>query len=222
MAIIVFNGPPGTGKDEACLFFKQKGFTHLSFKYHLFRATTEFYDVSLEWFMDGYDDRAIKERPEYCLDGFSRREALIYVSEEIIKPMYGKDYFGVMSAKEIIDTQDYCFSDGGFVEELIPIINKFGAEGITIIQLTREGCDFSSDSRRYFNGNLVQEFILGKETPIVKCHFLPEQFPIRTYRVHNNDLIESFHRTLQAIHEKESNGRKINQKEEGVTDKDIM
>jgi hypothetical protein len=176
--------------------------------------------------MKGYENRDIKEKPVPQLKvsgkSFSRRDAMIYVSEKFIKPKYGKDYFGKQLANQMTSEGLFCVSDGGFQEELSPIINKFGAESITIIQLTREGCDFSSDSRRYFNGNLVQEFMLGKETPIVKCHFLPDQFPIRTYRVHNNDSIESFHRTLRAIHEKESNDRKINQKAEGVTDKDIM
>ena len=226
MPVVIFNGPPGCGKDAACLLYKNMGYTHLSFKEELFKETFKFFGVSKEWFMKGYENRDIKEKPVPQLKvsgkSFSRRDAMIYVSEKFIKPKYGKDYFGKQLANQMTSEGLFCVSDGGFQEELSPIINKFGAESITIIQLTREGCDFSSDSRRYFNGNLVQEFMLGKETPIVKCHFLPDQFPIRTYRVHNNDSIDSFHRTLRAIHEKESNDRKINQKAEGVTDKDIM
>lgn len=226
MPVIIFNGPPGAGKDEACLFFQNLGYKHLSFKEELFRETFRFFGVSKGWFMKGYEDRSIKEKPvpELRISGqmLSRRDAMIYVSEKYIKPKYGKDYFGKKLSEHVTQDGLFCVSDGGFQEELTPIINKFGAESITLVQLTREGCDFSSDSRRYFNGNLVQEFILGKETPIVKCHFLPDQFPIRTYRVHNNDSIESFRRTLQTIHEKESNDRKINQKEEGDADTNIM
>lgn len=226
MPVIIFNGPPGTGKDAACLFFQNLGYKHLSFKEELFRETFKFFGVSKGWFMKGYEDRSIKEKPVGQLrvsgTALSRRDAMIYVSEKYIKPKYGKDYFGKKLSEHMTKDGLFCVSDGGFQEELTPIINKFGAESITLVQLTREGCDFSSDSRRYFNGNLVQEFILGKETPIVKCHFLPDQFPIRTYRVHNNDSIESFRRTLQTIHEKESNDRKINQKEEGDADTNIM
>jgi hypothetical protein len=226
LPVVIFNGPPGCGKDAACLFYQNIGYKHLSFKEELFKETFKFFGVSKGWFMKGYENRDIKEKPvgQLRVNGtsFSRRDAMIYVSEQFIKPKYGKDYFGKQLSKRMTEDGLFCVSDGGFQEELSPIINKFGAESITIIQLTREGCDFSSDSRRYFNGNLVQEFILGKETPIVKSHLLPDQFPIRTYRVHNNDSIESFYRTLQAIHEKESNDRKINQKEEGDTDKNIM
>jgi hypothetical protein len=212
MGVIIFNGPPGTGKDEACLFFKNLGYKHLSFKYHLFRATAQYFGVTLDWFMKDYDNREVKERKETLLYHRSRRDALIFVSEEIIKPRHGKDYFGVMAAKEMTADMDYCFSDGGFMEELIPIINNVGAENMSIVQLTRNGCDFSSDSRRYFNGNIVEEYVLGTETIIMKNHVLPKQFPIRTYRVHNNGTLDEFRSTLEKIHEKENNVRKINKK----------
>jgi hypothetical protein len=209
MPVIIFNGPPSSGKDEACLFFKNLGFKHLSFKYHLFRATAEYFSVTLDWFMQEYDNRVVKERKEELLGNRSRREALIYVSEEIIKPQYGKDYFGAMAAKEMTADGNYCFSDGGFMEELIPIINNIGAENISIVQLTRDGCDFSSDSRRYFDGNLIEEFVLGNKTLIVKNHILPKQFPVRTYRVHNNGSLHELRTALEKIHEKEKNVRKI-------------
>ena len=202
--IVIFNGPPGTGKDEACLYFKKLGYKHLSFKEELFKETAQFYAVSLDWFLDGYDDRTIKERPEYRLDGFSRRKALIYVSEEIIKPRYGKEYFGLKLTKKIQSGYHYCVSDGGFEEELTPVINKIGADKVILVQLTRDGCDFSSDSRKYFNGNLVQEFVLRKETNISNFHILSKKFDIRTYRVHNNGTIQEFHSVLYSIHEKES------------------
>lgn len=203
--IVIFNGPPGSGKDEAASFFKARGFKHLSFKYALFKETISFFGVDEEWFMRGYNDRSIKERPEELLEGMSRREAMIYVSEEITKPAFGNDIFGVSVASEIEDGMNYVISDGGFVEELTPIINRVGADNIVLVQLTREGCDFSSDSRRYFNGKLVEEFVIDKSTNIIKKHILPKKFSIRTYRVHNNGTIEQFHEILHKIHEKEKN-----------------
>jgi hypothetical protein len=203
--IVIFNGPPGSGKDEAARYFKSHGFKHLSFKYQLFKETISFFGVEEEWFMNGYEDRSIKERPEELLEGMSRREALIYVSEEITKPALGKDIFGVCVAREVEDGKDYCISDGGFVEELVPLINRVGADNIVLVQLTRDGCDYSSDSRRYFNGKLVQEYVIGKSTRIIKEHVLPREFPIRTYRVHNNGSLAEFHNALHDIHDKECN-----------------
>ena len=206
--IVIFNGPPGTGKDEACLYFKKLGYKHLSFKEELFKETFKFFGVQKDWFMEGYNDRSIKERqvPQLKIDGqpLSRRDAMIYVSEKHIKPKYGKEYFGLKLAEQIQSGYHYCVSDGGFEEELTPVINKIGADKVILVQLTRDGCDFSSDSRKYFNGNLVQEFVLRKETSISNFHILSKKFDIRTYRVHNNGTIQEFHSVLYSIHEKES------------------
>jgi hypothetical protein len=203
--IIIFNGPPGSGKDEAATYFKRFGFKHLSFKYVLFQETISFFGVDEEWFMNGYDDRSIKERPEELLEGMSRREAMIYVSEDITKPAFGNDIFGVHVASEVEDGKDYVISDGGFEEELVPLINRVGADNIVLVQLTREGCDYSTDSRRYFNGKLIKEYVIQKPTTINTSHVLPNEFPVRTYRVHNNGSVVEFHQILHDIYEKENN-----------------
>lgn len=203
--IFIFNGPPGSGKDAAALFFKDLGFKHHSFKEELFKETIKYFDVDSTWFMEGYEDRSIKERKEHLLEGMSRREAMIFVSEEVIKPLHGKDYFGKRSADKLHIGADYCFSDGGFVEELLPVINKVGADEIILVQLTREGCDFSSDSRRYFDGDLVEQIIIEKETEVSKTHILAQRFPIRTYRIHNNGTKAQFESALRRIYEKERN-----------------
>lgn len=201
--IILFNGPPGTGKDAAADFFKEKGFKHLSFKYQLFRETISFFAVDEKWFMDGYKDRLIKEQPEELLEGMSRREAMIYVSEEITKPAFGEDIFGKQVADEIDITRDYCISDGGFIDELIPVINKVGSENFVLVQLTREGHDYSSDSRRYLGGNLYKEFVISHHTPIEKKYVLPHKFEVKMYRIHNNGTLGAFYEVLKDIYEKE-------------------
>jgi hypothetical protein len=201
--IIIFNGPPGSGKDEAASYFKQRGFNHISFKHALFEETIAFFGVDKDWFMSGYNDRSVKETPEELLDGMSRREAMIYISEDITKPAFGKDIFGVKVAEEIEEGKDYAVSDGGFVEELTPIINKVGTGNVVLVQLTRDGCDYSKDSRRYFDGNLIKEYVLNHRTPINKQHVLSHKFKINTYRVHNNGAINDFHGALQEIYESE-------------------
>lgn len=218
--IIILNGPPGTGKDEACLCLQSKGLKHLSFKEELFKATFAYFGVSKDWFMNDYNNRIIKEKPEPQLQvngvSLSRRDALIYVSEQYLKPKYGNDYFGIQASKNIEPELDYCFSDGGFIDELIPIINKIGTDNICIVQLTREGCDFSSDSRRYFDGEMVEEYIIDKKTEISNLHILPRKFPIRTYRIHNNGNIGQFREALNKIYEKEKDvkyGKTATQKE---------
>jgi len=202
--IILFNGPPGSGKDVAADYFKEHGFKHLSFKYQLFNETINHYGVDQEWFMEGYNNREKKEFKSSKLDNLSRREAMIHVSENLIKPEKGLDYFGKLVAEEIDPEKDYVISDGGFIEELVPVLEKCGAENFVLVQLTREGCDFSTDSRRYFQGNhMVTEYVLNKRTDINEEHVLPEKFDVRMYRVHNNSTIENFYETIDIILNKE-------------------
>ena len=199
--IVIFNGPPASGKDEAASLYKEKyGFGNLSFKYQLFKETVKHFDVDERWFMEGYNDRTQKEKSEFALQGMSRREAMIHVSEDIIKPKKGLDYFGKSVAEEIFEDKNYALADGGFVEELEPIIEKVGAENIVIVQLTREGCDYSSDSRKYFNGRLINEWTVGSKTAIDKAYVLKEEMDIKTYRVHNNGSLHNLHDALDQIH----------------------
>lgn len=200
--IIVFNGPPGSGKDEAASYFKENlGFSSLSFKDQLFKETINHFKVDTNWFMEDYDNREIKEKPCEVLNGLSRREALIYVSEEIIKPIKGKGYFGESVAQCIEEDKHYVISDSGFVEELKPIVEKVGAENVVIIQIAREGCDYSNDSRRYLSGMLKKIYTIGAPTSIDEQYILPEQVDVQTYRVHNNGTIRNYHDTLSNIFE---------------------
>lgn len=203
---IVFNGPPGSGKDEACEFLKTMyGFKHLRFKDQLFVDAIHHYGVSLNWFMNGYHDRSIKERKEDMLGGISRRDALIHVSENIIKPQKGKDYYGTQVANLIDQISDYCFSDGGFIEEIQPLINTLGTNRLCIVQLFRDGCNFSSDSRSYLNGVLEDTFIIKKKTDHVRQ--IVETLPLRMYQIHNNGSVGDFHKAIKTIIRKESNVR---------------
>ena len=199
--IVIFNGPPASGKDEAASIFKERyGFGNLSFKYQLFKETCKHFEVDERWFMQGYNNRDLKEKPELALNNMSRREAMIYVSEDLIKPKKGLDYFGRLVAEEIEEGKHYAIADGGFVEELEPLIEKVGAENIVIVQLTREGYDYSTDSRRYFNGNVIKEYCINFETQIDKAYVLNEEMDITTYRVHNNGSVRNFHRILTDIY----------------------
>jgi hypothetical protein len=78
------------------------------------------------------------------------REALKYVSEAIVKPYLGKDYFGKALANEI--TSDLSVvSDGGFREEILPVCEELGAENVFLVQWTRAGTSFDNDTREYID-----------------------------------------------------------------------
>lgn len=201
--IFLFNGPPKSGKDAAADYFKEKGYKHLSFKYQLYKETCNYFGCNYDWFMERYDDRSVKEVPHMDIGHMSCREAMIYVSEKVIKPRKGLDYFGLQVANEIDLSKDYAISDGGFVDELKPVINTIGSDNFILVQLTRDGCDYSTDSRRYFNGKVAEEIVNSYATPIQAKYVLDYKFDVKTYRIHNNGTLGAFHSALENIYEKE-------------------
>lgn len=98
----------------------------------------------------------------------SVREAMIYVSEVVAKPTFGSDYFGKAAAANLTKGDINVFSDGGFVDELLPLIEEVGKENVMIIRIHREGCSFEGDSR----------------------DFLPDGLVTETYDINNDDTLE--------------------------------
>ena len=152
MRVIILNGPPNIGKDTLGNNVQQLiGWPRMEFKEALYRETASYYGVDLVTFAMLASGRTTKEVPMPTLGGLSPRQAMIHVSEEVIKPKFGKQFFGA-KAYELIQTLDgstdtVVFSDGGFVEEAEYLVGM-GFE-VHIIQLHAEGRDFGNDSRNY-------------------------------------------------------------------------
>lgn len=143
--VFIFNSPAGSGKDFACEHLKQvfPESQHLMFKQSLYSEAAKAACIPVEDMVEVATNRVTKE----CYDerlGMSPRKWLIHVSENIIKPLYGKDYFGKCVARSI-DKPLVFISDGGFLEEM----QALSEHTLYIIQLEREGCSFAGDSRRY-------------------------------------------------------------------------
>lgn len=94
------------------------------------------------------------------LMGKSPRDLMIAVSESLIKPMMGADYFGqvaLMRLVYLIEKHDAAFfisSDSGFLAETLPLIKFFGQKNIFVINLIRDGYEFKNDSRAYLSPDL--------------------------------------------------------------------
>lgn len=178
--IIILNSPPDTGKDTiAEAYVKRTGSLHKQFKSHLYKCTATLFNIDLDMFINMATDRASKEMPDnrlyinrdscrmlkgYMRDDFdwnreseigtylSPREALIFTSELVIKPMFGCEYFGDIAAESIDIANGTIFSDGGFNEELIPVVETWGRDCVYIVQFTRgDKVDFTGDSRGWLN-----------------------------------------------------------------------
>lgn len=153
---IILNGPPLVGKDYAALHIEQTyGAHHQEMKYKLIELTRAIYCVSEEQWNAMYV-RKEKEKPQEILEGRSPREALIHVSETVIKPNFGRAYFGRATAKMLSPGLN-AVSDGGFIEEAEEFTKVIGPHNILVLRLFSDGCDYGSDSRGYYDLERLNE-----------------------------------------------------------------
>lgn len=161
--IIILNGPPQCGKDELAnhLVANYPNFKKAKFADELKKMTHRAYNTTNQA-ADAFEH--VKDIPNVEFFGLTPRQAYIGFSENFIKKMHGKDFFGLLLASHIQTRHQkeddvFIISDGGFSEEVEPLIKTFGAKMITIVRLSREGSDFaaSGDSRRYIYAEQFSE-----------------------------------------------------------------
>ena len=160
--IIILNGPPGVGKDTIANLIAEKTpfFEHMRFKIPLYADTARYFSINIPTFIDWAEDRNAKEAPviQTATGLISPREALIHVSEDLVKPAFGNDHYGLLAAKKILlskSKSNVIFSDGGFVEELLPIANL--CHKLWIVRLHRKDFNFNTDSRDYISDKIIEE-----------------------------------------------------------------
>ena len=147
--VILFNGPPRSGKDTATvalLDFYQKT-KHLKFSRPLKEGLEKFFNIK-----DPQDVESKKDQKLPELLGLTWREAQISLSEEWAKVKFGKSVFGKIILNDILYSNKELFfiSDSGFYEEAEPIIKVIGEKNCLLIRLKRNNCSFDNDSRSYW------------------------------------------------------------------------
>ena len=159
--VLFLNAPKKVGKDVAASVATSNGlgFRHMKMAARLKTMTAAIFNVSLddvkEWEKSGNND--LKDIPRVQLMGMSWREALIMVSEEWMKPKFGKDIFGKFLADDMSfiprGVTGTAISDSGFEDEAQPIIRKYKPENCYLIRIHRPDHDFTGDSRSYWSGD---------------------------------------------------------------------
>jgi len=151
--ILLFNGPPSSGKSEAARYVSTSfGAKEFNFKDKLIALTKEIYNISDEEWLKYYnrEDKDTKVIPN--ADGKTARETLIFVSEGIIKPLFGKDYFGKCAVEAIRNSEKMIVcGDCGFDQEVLPVVNHFGKDNVFLVRIHRKGCSFVNDSRNWIS-----------------------------------------------------------------------
>jgi hypothetical protein len=184
--LILLNGPNNSGKTKAVEYLKKSmGVTiqERQCKEKLHELTIDFFNVDQKWYFAIYNDKIKKEIPrvefavtydEYkkladiiplphkkesnaiCM--LSLRQAMIYVSEVVIKPEKGRDYFGVERVNKIQENEVAIDDSAGFIEELYPAIRSLGQENILLIRVHGRKTD-ESDSRNYIPDGVIENTV---------------------------------------------------------------
>lgn len=165
--VIVFNGPPGVGKDtavKACLSYLYTHTPwyqarHMKFAEPLKRATHMLYGLN-HWDWDHFDKpEFVKYKNVPCGEfmGMSPREAYISMSENYAKTI-DPLFFGWIARRKMGATTSsvFMFSDSGFIDELTPIVDWVTPSSLMIVELHAEGKSYSGDSRGYI-GDAAKE-----------------------------------------------------------------
>lgn len=155
--ILILSAPPSSGKDLAADYISSAyEAEHLRFKDSLYEWSAKFAGISTKSMVNLSTDRNTKETPNSAFRiadcWASPRQWLIHCSENIIKPLRGKSFFGDDVAERIRNSPNVRFviSDGGFIEELQPLLDEFD---VKVIHIHRNGCTFDRDSRNWLPSN---------------------------------------------------------------------
>jgi hypothetical protein len=169
MLIVLFNGPPGSGKDtiaNGLVLGMQPGLRRrYMFAEILKERTCAFFQTEHSW--EFYEDSKDIQMEEF--EGMSPREAYIWMSEKVIKPQFGIEWFGHQLVKKLETSGPapiVYVSDHGFTSEGFPLAERYGTQNMCIVKIKREGKSFANDSREWVQPLLYRN-VLGKVPPRV-------------------------------------------------------
>lgn len=109
----------------------------------------------------------------------SIRQAMICVSECLMKPKFGEEYFGQARVNKIkrMEGYNFCDSSTGFINELYPLIDYLGQDNILLLRIHRKGYTFEGDSRDY----------------------IPDGVITNTIDIENNGAIQEYYDKVEAV-----------------------
>lgn len=189
--IILFNGPPGCGKDTAARGLYEDTDIEAEYATQFVRFSSPLKSALASFFSKPIDDFGVSsmeaQKDSNALPGgVSYRTAQIKLSEEYAKPLFGEGIFGKLLVDRVYKAYAHASRNGllgengkmltfvpdsGFMEEFIPVVDEFGPANIMLVKIYREGKDFSADSRGYLD---------------------PVHYPVRIERLFNDASPEAF------------------------------
>jgi len=149
--ILLLNGPASSGKDFiADILYKHFNCRKAKFSKPLKDATRALFLL--------HDEVALEAKKEEYTEAFfhnmTYRQMQIALSEDFLKPRFGKDIFGKLLLRQLHQPTNCSFtvvSDSGFVEEAATVRKHYGKKNVFVLRLEREGTNYAGDSRGYLN-----------------------------------------------------------------------
>jgi hypothetical protein len=151
--VVLFNGPPGSGKDYAAkqVWWGDGNFRFARMAYAMKASFAGLMGLTMnEWDeVPGYETQEEKNRVIPAL-GVSCRQWLINYSEKHMKPLYGERIWGkLFTARHVLSPIPILMPDSGFEVEIDHLSETYGMQNLLLLRIYRAGYDYSGDSRGY-------------------------------------------------------------------------
>lgn len=202
MRVLLLAGPPGSGKNTvAGALVNRQNAVHrelvaatASFARKLRAQAAGLYGLSVCRVEDFDADKDVL-RPE--LYGLSWRQALIAVSERLVKPVHGEEFYGRELVHEIRrrDADGWelvVVHDSGFAPEARPVAELWPTARI---ELRRTGAGYDGDSRAAWDGSHLLAGQPPRRAAVLAANFADLGYVQNDYAV--SDAVEEIARRLR-------------------------
>lgn len=172
--IIIFNGPPRSGKDTAAKALQQylgeDTAAHLKLSTPLKTLASDFI---------GQDSNVLEQQKEQpILFGISTsfRDIQIGLYSSIAKVL-GPSWLAEIAAHKINKTEQpiVVLSDGGRPEEVDKLVRKFGAGNIMLFHIHRKNTSFQGDIRQYiYDGRIFTQLVINDDLQQFQTEIIDE------------------------------------------------
>ena len=166
--VILFNGPPRSGKDSACeIIMKHFPEVHYAyFKEVLYKESAKMLGLDFNFWAKVCQNGDLKDLPMLTMSAgetgalMTPRDILIYLAEKVLKPKYGKAFIAQGTAETIADLIQFqreqsneeaviVVPDLGFDYEIDTIREMIPNAYVISVAVYRPGFTFEGDSRNY-------------------------------------------------------------------------
>lgn len=172
--LIGFAGPPRSGKDTLARHLAAIIEDRHKIQPQLLACSTPMREVVYAMLGQPYSDDHYdkhKDIPQAAFGGKSIRQAMIALSEEHVKPIYGHQFWGGSLLARRWDPlpQVVIITDCGFDAEVELFTGEYGMANVVYPQISRVGCSFEGDSRSYVGTPGRTTSIINDGTPAVEA-----------------------------------------------------